>query len=231
MARIDKDTQRDYFYEGAYPTDEQMDNVVDSQLGVLDDVGDLPEPNAQNLGDEYKIGNVFYKCKYENGDYFWDSTGAAEPVTRYSDLDGKPKIGGVTIAGNISDVDTIGGLSKNLEVYGSIGAVNLSENDNVYINHDGNWMKSTVGALRKPLSAVVTILMTDWVSDQSLGFVATVNAGYANTGRTIIAAPAPSSIPAYFNTPFYLASSDNGELVFACSSQPSTTLYVNIIYW
>ena len=231
MSRIDKETQRGYFYAGAYPTDEQMDNVVDSQLGVLDDVSNLPEPSAHNLGDEYKIGNVFYKCVYESGAYRWDSTGAAEPVTRYSDLEGKPKINNVTLAGNIADVDDIGGMSKDTNVYGAIGPVNLLESDIVYINHNGAWMKSTVGALRKPLSNVVTIMISDWVSDPTLGYVATISADYATVDRTVIAAPAPVSIPAYFNTPFYLASSEKGELVFACSSQPSTTLYVNIIYW
>ena len=77
-----KDIQREYFYEGAYPTDTQFHEVIDSALGVLDSTDDLPTAGAGNLGDEYKVGNVFYKCEQVGGGYQWVAKATATPTPR-----------------------------------------------------------------------------------------------------------------------------------------------------
>ncbi len=150
MARKDKDTLKTYFQTGDYPTEQQFSDAIDSSLGVLDSTDALPAASAENFGAEYKIGNVYYKCTQTGGVYSWTATGTAVPSNRYSDLEGKPSIGGVRITGNIADVDTLGALSKDTGVYEDAGS-EISGDAVVYINQRDTWVKTTLATLVEAL--------------------------------------------------------------------------------
>lgn len=144
MAKRSKDTQKDWFYTGAYPTAEQFHDVIDSTLGVLESVSSLPVAGAGNLGNEYKIGNAFYRCELSGGAYTWRQTATATPSNDYDDLANKPTINNVRIAGAIEDIDSLGALSKATSKYSSIEDNEISYADVMYINHGGVWRKTTV---------------------------------------------------------------------------------------
>ena len=127
MAKKTKDEQRSYFYEGAFPTDVQFKDTVDSSLGVLPNVSALPQASADNLGDQYKIGNAFYECKLVSGTYQWVMTATAVPTNNYEDLDNKPTIHNVRITGDISDIDDLGGLSKDDTKYAAVESAATSD--------------------------------------------------------------------------------------------------------
>lgn len=147
----------EYFYEGAYPTDEQFHDVIESQLGVLDDVSNLSEPTAEDLGDEYKIGNTFYKCVLSSGRYEWQVTATAVPTNQYSDLEGKPTIGGVRIVGDIADVNTLGALSKTVANYSSLSSRDITDTNVVYIYNGASWFKTTLADLVEALGLATTV--------------------------------------------------------------------------
>ncbi len=150
MARKNKDTLKTYFQTGDYPTEQQFSDAIDSSLGVLDSTDALPAASAENFGAEYKIGNVYYKCTQTGGVYSWTATGTAVQTNQYSDLEGKPSIGGVRIAGDIDDVDTLGALSKDTGVYEDAGS-EISGDAVVYINQGDNWVKTTLETLVQAL--------------------------------------------------------------------------------
>lgn len=227
MAKVSKDTQRGYFYEGAFPTDTQMDNVVDSQLGVLDDVSSLPAASASNLGDEYKVGNVFYKCELVSGQYQWVSKGTVTPPESYNDLEDKPKIGSATLAGDMT-VDDIGGLSKDETDYDSVAVA--GQNDTVYICQGGVWKKTTVGAVRRPATAQVAISPSSWTQSGELYEAVASVSGISSTS-IVMATPAPESIPIYNDTPFWISSVGNAQVTVQSSEQISEQVKINIIYW
>lgn len=144
-----KDTQRGYFYEGAYPTADQMRDVVDGSLGVLESVSDLPLASADNLNDEYKIGNTYYKCVLNKGGYSWQPSGNAVRSNDYSDLENKPKVGGVTLIpydeNHPQRIKDFGGLDSNDALYSL--AEELDNNDILYVKTSGGWKKTLVSTI------------------------------------------------------------------------------------
>jgi hypothetical protein len=154
-----KDTQRGYFYTGAYPTAAQFNDVVSGNLGVLDSVSDLPVAGADNLGDEYKIGNTYYKCQLNNGAYEWVATGSVVRSNNYADLQNKPKIGGATLlpfdAENPQKIQDFGGLASNTEEYND--AESVAKTDIVYVATEKGWMKATVEVIMKMINGGLQI--------------------------------------------------------------------------
>lgn len=217
-----KDIQRGYFYDNAVVTDEQLDNVVDSQLGVLDSIEDLPTASSANLGDEYKIGNSFYKCVLEDGRYDWKVTGNAEAVTSYPDLEGKPRIGGTTLNGEMS-VDDLGGVEKDITAY---QLRNVSEGDECYIVSGGEVYRTTVGALRKPRQEVITINAADWVDG-----LCTKKVSGVKSDSVIVASPSPDYASVFFTNPFWCSSVGDGTLTFSTNNTPTTVVKMNVIIY
>jgi len=161
MAKRTKDTQKEWFYTGAYPTAEQFHDVIDSTLGVLDSDSELPTAGAGNLGNEYKVGNTFYKCEQVDGGYRWVPKATAVPTNSYDDLTEKPTINSVRIAGNIEDIDILGGLSKNVSRYDAAEEADLVAASIVYIKGATKWVKTTLGELVTALNLVnATVLET-----------------------------------------------------------------------
>lgn len=156
MAKRTKDTQKEWFYTGAYPTAEQFHDVIDSTLGVLDSDSKLPTAGAGNLGNEYKVGNTFYKCEQVDGGYRWVPKATAVPTNSYDDLTEKPTVNDVRIAGKIADIDILGGLSKNVSRYDAAEEADLVAASIVYIKGASKWVKTTLGELVTALNLVNT---------------------------------------------------------------------------
>lgn len=156
MAKRTKDTQKDWFYIGAYPTAEQFHDVIDSTLGVLDSTSELPAAGAGNLGNEYKVGNTFYKCEQVNGVYQWVPKATATPTDDYNDLANKPTINNVRISGDIEDIDELGALSRNTDKYNAAQAADLAATSLVYIKGANGWVKTNLGDLVAALNLVNT---------------------------------------------------------------------------
>lgn len=154
MAKRNKDTQKEWFYEGAYPTDVQFHDTIDSSLGVLDSMDDLPVAGAGNLGNEYKIGNTFYKCEQTGSGYQWVAKSTAVPTNSYDDLDNKPTINNVRISGNIEDIDELGALSQNTGKYDDAEEADIVPSSVVYIKGATKWVKTTLGELISSLNLV-----------------------------------------------------------------------------
>lgn len=156
MAKRTKDTQKEWFGTGAYPTEGQFRDVIDSTLGVLDSVSDLPTAGADNLGNEYKVGNTFYKCEQANGGYEWVPKATAVPSNDYDDLDNKPTINGVRLSGDIDDVDDLGGMSLNTGKYDTAAGTDITASSLIYIKGATKWVKTTLGDLISSLNIVNT---------------------------------------------------------------------------
>lgn len=154
MAKRTKDTQKEWFYTGAYPTAEQFHDVIDSTLGVLDSDSELPTAGAGNLGNEYKVGNTFYKCEQVDGGYRWVPKATAVPTNSYDDLTEKPTVNSVRITGDIADIDILGGLSKNVSRYDAAEEADLVSASIVYIKGATKWVKTTLGELISALNLV-----------------------------------------------------------------------------
>lgn len=123
---------------------ESMDNLIDSSIGILNDVSELPEMDKNTLGTEYKIGNSFYKCVFENDAYRWEVTSGGLPVDNYNNLKSKPKINGIDIEGSKLASDY-----KLLKNDGSYQAVKPQNTDVVYIVRDGKAHVAKVSDLIK----------------------------------------------------------------------------------
>ena len=157
MSKENKQTQRGYFYEGAYPTASQFKDVVDGSLGVLEDVGDLPLPSAENLNNEYKIGNVYYKCVFNGSAYEWQQTGNVVKSNDYTDLVKKPKIGGTTLLpyneNNPQNISDFGGVESDITKYTE--KAKAGTGDMVLVWTPDGIRKMTVESLSAILPAII----------------------------------------------------------------------------
>jgi len=161
MAKRTKDTQKEWFYTGAYPTAEQFHDVIDSTLGVLDSDSELPTAGAGNFGNEYKVGNTFYKCEQVDGGYRWVPKATAVPTNSYDDLTEKPTINNVRISGDIEDIDELGALSQNTGKYDAAQEADIVSSSLIYIKGATKWVKTTLGELVAALNLVnATVLAT-----------------------------------------------------------------------
>lgn len=156
MAKRTKDTQKEWFYTGSYPTAGQFHDVIDSTLGVLDSTSELPTAGAGNLGNEYKVGNVFYRCEQVNGGYQWVAKSTATPTDDYNDLANKPTINNVRISGDIADIDDLGGLSQNTGKYDTAQEADITSSSILYIKGATKWVKTTLGDLVAALNLVTS---------------------------------------------------------------------------
>lgn len=227
MSKVNKDTQRGYFYEGAFPTDVQMQNVVESQMGVLESVADLSAASADNLGQEYKIGNQFYKSVLEDGVYKWKTDTGAVPSVDYEEMQNKPKINGVLLTKDTSSGD-IGVLSNDMAGVKEI--TELQDDDTVYVSSGGTQYKATVETLRKPNSQQVEIAATDWKEDGD-GYMAEEELQGVYEGSDVICTPAPESVEVFLKVPFWAASLAKDTIVFRTQTKMDANVKANIIWW
>lgn len=229
MAKISKERQRGYFYTGAFPTAQQMKDVVDSQLGVLNSYSELPTASADNLGNEYKIGNVYYKCVASSGGgYVWQQTGTVVPSNSYTDITDKPTIGGVPVAGN-NTVKQIGGIGSSLSEYQQADSV--KQTDVAYIHDGTEWKKTTIAELRRPTVAQVSISPSDW-ADVGGGIYRATKTLQGITAESVpFASPSPESMTAYADTMYWLANVSADTVVIETESVIEESVSMNIAYW
>lgn len=228
MAKISKERQRGYFYTGAFPTAQQMKDVVDSQLGVLNEYADLPTPSADNLGNEYKIGNVYYKCVASGSSYVWQQTGTVVPSNSYTDITDKPKINGKTLT-ELTTVNDIGGIEKDASKYSQAASVN--GDDVLYVNINGLWKKTTVSEIRKPNVSTVNIAPTDWEDVGGGIYRATKAIIGVDSSTVVIATPSPASVQDYVVTPYWLAFVGSGQITVETANEISVQVGLNVMYW
>lgn len=96
-----KEILKGKFSCGSTPTDEDFAALIDSSVGVLTDVLQLPTASSSLVNTCYKIGNKIYTCELSGGVYQWvaiDLGGGGG--TDYSTLINKPSINGVPLGGN-----------------------------------------------------------------------------------------------------------------------------------
>ena len=100
---------------GATPSGEDFASIIDSCVGNLTDVLQLPTASSSLVNTSYKIGDKIYTCKLQGGTYQWvaiDLGGGG--ATSYSTLSDKPAINGVILGGDKSPAD-LGLLDANIE--------------------------------------------------------------------------------------------------------------------
>ena len=91
---------------GATPSGEDFASIIDSCVGNLTDVLQLPTASSSLVNTSYKIGDKIYTCKLQGGTYQWvaiDLGGGG--ATSYSTLSDKPAINGVILGGDKSPAD------------------------------------------------------------------------------------------------------------------------------
>ena len=96
-----KEILKGKFSCGSTPTDEDFAALIDSVVGVLTDVLQLPTASSSLVNTSYKIGDKIYTCKLSGGVYQWvaiDLGGGGG--TDYSTLTNKPSINGIVLGGN-----------------------------------------------------------------------------------------------------------------------------------
>lgn len=223
-----KDTLKTYFETGDYPTEAQFGHLIDSCIGTLESVSDLPEASAGNLGNEYKIGNVYYKCVLSGGAYIWKQTGTAVPSNDYTDIVNKPKINGIALGGD-KTIDDLGGLDKDASKYDC--STEADPSDAVYILSGGTWKKATVAQIRRPSTASVTISAQEWKSVGSGVYRATKVVQGIVSDSVPFASPAPQSMSAYRLTPYWLAYVSDGSVTIESNDPISSDVTLNIAYW
>lgn len=222
MSKETKDIQRGYYYDNAVVTDTQMKNLVDSSLGVLDSVENLPTASASNLGDEYKIGNSFYKCMLVSGAYVWVVTDNATPVTDYQDLTNKPRLEGVTLT-KTTTLDQVGAISRKLENYKER---TLTGEELCYVVHDDVVYKCSVSDLRKPNMVTVDIATTDWVNGKCYKQIDGISEESA-----VVASPHPDYAGTFFATPFWVSSVSPGMIEISSNNVPTNNVKLNVIFY
>ena len=225
--KVDKGTLNSYFETGDYPTEAQFKSVQDSCLGVLDDVGDLPVPSADFLGNEYKIGNVYYKCVLDSGNYIWQQTGTVVPSNDYPDITNKPKINGHTLGQN-NTLAEIGAAPSDIPTLSAKTPVD--DTDLCYVHSGGVLYKATVADLKKPHTVQVTIESGDWTLDDGK-YVATKAVADISPSTIAVVTPDAGSIEDFISTPFWANSLGNGSVEFMSLSAIAVDVTVNIMYW
>ena len=91
---------------GATPSGEDFASIIDSCVGNLTDVLQLPTASSSLVNTSYKIGDKIYTCKLQGGTYQWvaiDLGGGG--ATSYLTLSDKPRINGNVLGGNMSPAD------------------------------------------------------------------------------------------------------------------------------
>ena len=139
---MNKELIKKYFECGDFPTEEDFAELIDSSLGVLDSMGELPDANETTLGTEYKVGDNYVKCVFESGSYSWKTIGAVVPTSNYEDLENKPAIDGKILSKSTksSDLDLI-------SLKGNYQSIKPNTEDFVYIFKNGSVFYSKVSDL------------------------------------------------------------------------------------
>ena len=96
-----KEILKGKFACGATPTDSDFASLIDSCVGNLTDVLQLPTASSSLVNTSYKIGDKIYTCKLQGGVYQWVAVNlGGGGGTSYSTLSDKPSINSVVLGGN-----------------------------------------------------------------------------------------------------------------------------------
>lgn len=101
-----KEILKGKFACGSTPSEDDFKALIDSCVGNLTDVLQLPAASSSLVNTSYKIGDKIYTCKLQGGTYQWvaiDLGGGG--ATSYLTLSDKPAINGVTLGGDKSPAD------------------------------------------------------------------------------------------------------------------------------
>lgn len=222
-----KDTLKGYFTNGSIPDETKYASAIRSCMGVLSAASDLPAASADNVGDEYKIGNAFYKCELVSGAYTWVLASTATPSDSYTDLTDKPTVNNVVLSGNKSPQD-LGCMPVDLSSLTMLASLN--DTDIIPVIRNNVLYKTTVATLRKPRMVEVTIQTTDWTQSGSVYQAQKAVTGLSNT-NSVVASPAPSSMDDFNDTPFWVSLVSTGQLTFECETVPSVAVTMNVFIW
>lgn len=127
-----KEILKGKFACGSTPSEDDFKALIDSCVGVLTDVLQLPTASSSLVNTSYKIGDKIYTCKLQGGTYQWvaiDLGGGG--ATSYFTLSDKPAINGVTLGGDKSPAD-LGLLDA-----GGYGIVTPENTDVIFILRGG----------------------------------------------------------------------------------------------
>ena len=127
-----KEILKGKFACGATPTDSDFASLIDSCVGNLTDVLQLPTASSSLVNTSYKIGDKIYTCKLQSGVYQWvavDLGGGG--ATSYLTLSDKPAINGVVLGGDKSPAD-LGLVDAN-----GYGIVTPENTDQIFILRGG----------------------------------------------------------------------------------------------
>lgn len=101
-----KEILKGKFACGSTPSEDDFKALIDSCVGNLTDVLQLPTASSSLVNTSYKIGDKIYTCKLQGGTYQWVAIdlGGGGSIS-YLTLSDKPAINGVTLGGNKTSAD------------------------------------------------------------------------------------------------------------------------------
>lgn len=128
-----KEILKGKFACGSTPSEDDFKALIDSCVGNLTNVLQLPTASSSLVNTSYKIGDKIYTCKLQGGTYQWvaiDLGGGG--ATSYLTLSDKPRINGNVLGGN-KTLSQLGGIDAN----GNPSAT-PNDADTFYLNQGGS---------------------------------------------------------------------------------------------
>lgn len=172
MAKESNETLKTYFETADVPTASEFANLVESKIGILAAVEDLPTAAATNLGDKYLIGTTLYTCTLAGSTYSWTATAWGGGVTAYTDLTSKPTINAVELTGAKTSAQ-LKVLGTELTGITALGA--FASNDIVYVRRGSTWYYGTYADMQTGMIAMIPVNLSGTeITTQGSGIVVTI---------------------------------------------------------
>jgi len=172
MAKESNETLKTYFETADVPTAAEFANLIESKIGILDSVEDLPTAAATNLGDKYLIGTTLYTCTLAGSTYSWTGTAWGGGVTAYTDLTSKPTINSVELTGSKTSAQ-LKVLGTELTGITALGA--FASTDIVYVRRGSTWYYGTYADMQTGMIAMIPANLSGTeITTQGSGIVVTI---------------------------------------------------------
>lgn len=144
-----KEIIKSNFECGSTPSANDFATMIDSCVGVLTDIAQLPPADSTLVNTCYKIGNNIYTCQLDEETYKWVSVGIGGGAeSDYLNLTNKPTIGGVILSGN--------------KTLGQLGAVAVSGNSPATAEDSDVFYVNRVGSVRVVPYTDFKNVQSDW---------------------------------------------------------------------
>ena len=153
-----------------------VETIVKYAATKLDNISELPKPSASNVGQTYVIKGVQYDCEEtDRGVYEWVAYDKAGQVIDYQDASNKPKINGVTLAGD--QVPETYGLAKSDTE--RVVSTNLTGSEYIPLDTDDKIDIDTLGAY-------VVSNFVDTYLENAISEAASIEIKYSNQKRVSV---------------------------------------------